>query len=348
MGTVDIYSTEEGAKFGVVDLFCGAGGLSKGFEMAGFEILYASDINRSAMETYTYNNRKTMCELKNVEEIDGRELVERFSKIDRRIDLVIGGPPCQGFSLAGSIGRKGIDDARNHLFMEYARILNEIRPKFFVLENVASLARQRRGVTLNNVLETLNESGYSVDYKILDSAYYGTPQHRRRVFIIGNRLGIKNPFPKEVLEKTDFKTVKDAIGDLPPLSSGENYPLIPNHEAMLHSEEMLLKMSFVKDGGGREQIPSDLRPKSGDIRKYVRLASFSPSFCVTGDMRKVFHYEQNRALTVRELARLQTFPDDYVFMGSRMSQQQQVGDAVPPLLAKEVALSILSELKLFA
>ena len=123
------------------------------------------------------------------------------------------------------------------------------------------------------------------------------------------------------------------------LNSGEKSN-IPNHTAMNHSEQMIHKMSFVSDGGNRNEIPENLRPKSGDVRKYVRYKSSEPSFCVTGDMRKVFHYSQNRALTVRELATIQTFPLDFVFKGTVISQQQQVGNSVPPMLAKEIASAI--------
>ena len=127
---------------------------------------------------------------------------------------------------------------------------------------------------------------------------------------------------------------------MPALKSGEENSSIPNHNAMKHSNQMLEKMSFVKDGGNREEIPEILRPKSGDVRKYIRYKSDAPSVCVTGDMRKIFHYNQNRALTPRELARLQTFPDDFVFYGTSINIQQQIGNAVPPLLAKKISLKV--------
>ncbi|HFC3015371.1 TPA: DNA cytosine methyltransferase, partial [Neisseria gonorrhoeae] len=125
------------------------------------------------------------------------------------------------------------------------------------------------------------------------------------------------------------------------LAAGESNPHVANHEAMNHSAQMLEKMAFVKNGGNRNDIPEPLRPKTGDIRKYIRYNSNKPAVCITGDMRKVFHYEQNRALTVRELAALQSFPDNFIFCGSKIAQQQQVGNAVPPLLAKAIAESIL-------
>ena len=157
---------------------------------------------------------------------------------------------------------------------------------------------------------------------------------------------MENPFPDQTHDGDfhKFRTVADAISDLPKLESGGSVAGIPNHEAMLHTSSMLKKMKYVKDGGDRFDIPMRIRPRKGDARKYIRYQSNSPSVCVTGDMRKVFHYSQNRALTVRELARIQTFPDDYKFLGSRISQQLQVGNAVPPLLAKAVAKGILDKI----
>ena len=131
-------------------------------------------------------------------------------------------------------------------------------------------------------------------------------------------------------------TIKDAIGKYPALESGESSDIL-NHEAMVHSQQMIEKMSYVKDGGGRDDIPEEIRPQKGDIRKYIRYDSTKPSICITGDMRKVFHYSQNRALTVRELAAIQTYPDSFEFLGSKILQQQMVGNSVPPFLAKAIA-----------
>ncbi|MHA1381630.1 MAG: DNA cytosine methyltransferase, partial [Candidatus Helarchaeota archaeon] len=285
------------------------------------------------------------------------------------IDVVIGGPPCQGFSMAGGKKRNGqtglwtgfVDDPKNHLFKEFVRIVDFIRPKFFVMENVAKMWENIP--IRNEVTDSFKTIGYKkVISKVLDAADYGVPQHRYRVFFIGTLLDVRLSFPratygkiknKKQLQKTLFNSdkplkpyvsIKKAIGDLPSLKSGERNS-IPNHVAMDHSEQMLEKMFYIKDGGDRSQIPEILRPKSGDPRKYIRYSSNEPSICITGDMRKVFHYEQNRALTVRELARIQTFPDDYVFYGTSISQQQQVGNAVPPMLAKVLALQILKYLK---
>jgi DNA (cytosine-5)-methyltransferase 1 len=140
-------------------------------------------------------------------------------------------------------------------------------------------------------------------------------------------------------EKKPAPTIKDAIDNYPPLQSGESSD-IPNHEAMVHSSQMLEKMSFVKDGGSRDDIPESIRPQKGDIRKYIRYDSSKPSICITGDMRKVFHYNQNRALTVRELAAIQSYPDSFIFLGNKIKQQQMVGNSVPPLLAMAIAKAV--------
>jgi len=164
------------------------------------------------------------------------------------------------------------------------------------------------------------------------------PQIRKRVIFIGTNQNREIIFPRKTVQK--YLTVKDVLDSFPALESGEE-STIPNHIAMNHSFQMLEKMKYVKDGGSREEIPVDIRPKSGDIRKYIRYKSDEPSVCVTGDMRKVFHYEQNRALTVRELAKLQSYPDNFVFKGSKISQQQQVGNSVPPKMAEAIAEVII-------
>ena len=180
--------------------------------------------------------------------------------------------------------------------------------------------------------------GYNIKCYVFNAVDFGVPQNRRRVFIIGcnnNKIPIKINAPQHAL-----KTVFEAINDLPRLESGKNCNTIPNHTAMKHTEQMLQKMSFIKDGGDSNDIPSEIKPLSGDVRKYIKYDSNKPSHTVTGDMRKIFHYSQNRALTVRELARLQSFDDNFVFYGNSISQQQQVGNAVPPLMAYEIAKQI--------
>jgi len=313
----------------VVSLFSGCGGLDLGFINAGYKILWANDNDINSCLTYEKNiGHKPLC--KNIEDVNIRDIP--------KADIVIGGVPCQGFSMAGRLGRKFVDDPRNHLFKEFVKIVEFIQPKYFVMENVARLFNHNYGSTRIEILNSFEKIGYKVDCKVLNSADYGVPQKRKRIIFIGNNKNKVNIFPEPIVK--NYKTVKQAIGNLPPLDSGQ-VSSIKNHEAMNHTQAMLQKMKHIRDGGNRYQIPIKLRPTSGDPRKYIRYDSKLPSFCITGDMRKIFHYSQNRALTVRELARLQSFPDDFVFYGTKLSQQQQVGNAVPPLMAEVIAKNVL-------
>lgn len=326
-------------KYNCIDLFCGAGGMSYGFEKAGFDTIFAVEFNNVYAETYKLNFKKAKVHVGDIKDITNEEIISLGK--NHVVDIIIGGPPCQGFSIAGNIGRRFLDDERNHLFLEYVRFVKLLQPKMFVLENVASLVKHNKGKTIKEIVDCFENCGYSVQYKVLNAVNFNVPQERRRVFIIGTKDGYYFEYPK--VNNCEI-SIKEAIGDLPRLKSGEKSE-IDLHEAMNHSKQMLEKMSYVKDGGNRNDIPEELRPTSGDIRKYIRYASWKPSFCITGDMRKIFHYEQNRALTCRELARLQTFPDSYKFFGNSIQIQQQIGNAVPCKLAEAVANECMRCLK---
>lgn len=339
--------------FTCVDLFSGVSGISLGFEQEGFKNVFSIDFDKTICQTYKKNFPEHQLIEKDIKDLTKKEILELTK--GKEIDLIVGGTPCQGFSIAGNIGRKFIDDPRNHLFKEFARVVSILKPKFFVIENVARVYTHNKGKTRQDIIELFIKLGYEVDCKLLNAANYGVPQVRNRVFFIGNKLGLSNKFPEKTHGKDKQITIdgnkikkwtklKEAINDLPKLSSGESSD-IPNHEAMKHTEQMLKKMYYVKKGGSRDQIPKEIRPKSGDVRKYIKYDPDKPSICITGDMRKVFHYSQNRALSVRELARIQSFPDNFIFTGSKISQQQQVGNAVPPLLAQAVAKTIKKELE---
>ena len=320
-----------------IDLFCGAGGFSKGFDEEGFKNIFSNDCDKDFCKTYRENFPKHRLIEDKIENLSKKKVLDLTH--NKKIDVIIGGPPCQGFSIAGNIGRKFIDDPRNHLFKEFVRIVKIINPTFFVMENVERLFSHNNSKTKIQIIKKFEEIGYYVECKVLNSSDYLVPQIRRRVVFIGSKISKNIIFPSK--HSKGKVNIKDAIGDLPKLKSGEKSK-IKNHAAMNHSEQMLKKMSFVKDGCGRETIPKKIRPKSGDVRKYIRYDSSKPSICITGDMRKVFHYSQNRALTVRELARIQTFSDSFIFKGSTISQQQQIGNAVPPLMARAIARTLKS------
>ena len=322
-------------KYKYIDLFAGAGGMSLGFDKAGFENVLAVEYDECFAETYKFNFPDHNLKVEDIKNISNDEIKKIIG--NNKIDVIIGGPPCQGFSIAGRIGRNFIDDERNQLFKEFVRFVNVIKPKIFVMENVAALKTHNKGKTIEEIVNEFKNVGYTVKYDVLNAVNYGVPQQRRRIFIIGT-LNENNKF--EFPKKTNkYITIKEALKGLPELKSGETSN-IPNHNAMHHSKQMLEKMSYVKDGGDRNDIPEELRPKSGDIRKYIRYNSKEPSICITGDMRKVFHYNQNRALTGRELARIQTFPDNFIFKGNAGKVQQQIGNAVPPKLAFQIANSV--------
>ena len=325
-------------KYTYIDLFSGSGGFSLGFDQAGFENVFSVEYDHEICNTYRHNfpnHHLIECDITKLEDETILEIVG-----GRSVDVVIGGPPCQGFSMAGNIGRKFADDPRNLLFKEFVRVVGLVRPKCFVMENVARLYTRIKGQTREEIKQHFESLGYVVKADIVCAADYGVPQYRNRVLFIGK---LTDDFMYQVRFPTKSKecapTIKDAIDKYPPLQSGESSD-IPNHEAMIHTPQMLEKMSFVKDGGNRDDIPESIRPQKGDIRKYIRYDSTKPSICITGDMRKVFHYSQNRALTVRELAAIQSYPDSFIFLGNKIKQQQMVGNSVPPLLAKAIAEAV--------
>ena len=325
---------EKMKEFNYIDIFAGVGGLSLGFDKAGFKNIFAVEFDKTFADNYSLNlkNHNMVCkDIRNIDETEIKKLIG-----NKKIDVIVGGPPCQGFSIAGNIGRTFLDDPRNHLFNEFVRFVKIIQPQAFLLENVSAMEKHNNGQTLKTIEKEFEKIGYKVKHKVLNSKYHNVPQERRRIVLVGTKGRNNFEFP---LENNEFISIEEAIGDLPVLKSGETSN-IPNHNAMNHSNQMLKKMKYVKDGGNRFDIPVELRPKSGDARKYIRYNSKKPSVCITGDMRKVFHYNQNRALTNRELARIQTFPDDFTFIGNNGKIQQAIGNAVPPNLAFELAVKV--------
>lgn len=314
-----------------IDLFSGAGGMSLGFDQAGFKNILSIEYDQNIAETYKFNFPKHNLLVKDINKVSNKEIPLLINSAN--VDVIVGGPPCQGFSLAGKYGRTFIEDPRNLLFKEYLRFVTILQPNLFIIENVARMVSHNKGETIKEIINTIKDMGYFADYKILQAANYNIPQKRQRVIIVGSKEKGYN-FPSQSNKKI---TIKEAIDDLPSLNNGEASN-IPNHIAMNHRADMLEKMRYISDGGNRYEIPESIRPKSGDSRKYIRYNSAEPSIPITGDMRKVFHYSQNRALTARELARIQTFPDSFIFKGTSINIQQQIGNAVPPKLAYLLAI----------
>lgn len=339
----------------IIDLFCGCGGLSKGFEKAGFEVKAAIDMWNDAVITYNQNHKKNVAQCCDIHNWTN----EYLEKLNENNDIIgiIGGPPCQGYS---TVGTRDVNDPRNQLYKEYCRIVEKIQPEFFLIENVKGLLTLAGGAFKEDIINRFEKLGYKVNYQILNAADYGVPQNRYRVFFVGMKNGHDFSFPK----KLDYKvTTFEALSDLPSLEDGlikhtylsnpqNNFQKIMrasetklyNHEPTKHTAETKEIISKIKDGGSIKDLPEEY----WQIRKYnkafQRMNSRSQSNTVDTGHRNYFHYKENRIPSVRENARLQSFPDDFVFYGSKTSQYKQVGNAVPPLLAYAMAKKIKEEL----
>ena len=333
----------------IIDLFCGCGGLSKGFEMAGFNTVLAIDFWKDAVETFNNNHKNKVAICDDVSKISN-EFLDDFTK-KNKITGIVGGPPCQGYS---TVGKRDINDDRNYLYLQYCRIVEKVKPEFFVLENVKGLLTLNNGKFKEDIVERFTKLGYIVDYKILNSADYGVPQNRNRVFFVG----IKNKkfkFPKEKSKKV---TTYEAISDLTSYEDkyttsaqtsyqknmrGNNKQL-KNNEFTVHTEKTIDVISKIPDGGKITDLPKEF----WEIRKYnkafQRMNSKLQSNTIDTGHRNYFHYSENRIPTVRESARIQSFPDNFIFYGSRTSQYKQVGNAVPPLLANVIAIEIMKQI----
>lgn len=340
----------------IVDLFCGCGGLSRGFEMAGFTVTRAIDMWADAVKTYNHNTpgNKAVCEdVHNWDNDFLRELNAGGSIVG-----VIGGPPCQGYS---TVGTRDVNDPRNHLYLEYCRIVEALAPEFFVIENVKGLTTLSKGAFRDDIITRFERLGYTVTYRILNAADYGVPQNRLRVFFVGMRKG-RFDFDK-IPRTSHIVTASEAIGDLPSPVGAEKieyYTSEPqtdyerqiragsdrllNHEGTAHTAKTREIISLIKDGGRISDLPEEY----WHIRKYnkafERMASDRPSNTVDTGHRNYFHYHDNRIPTVRENARLQSFPDTFEVLGTKTSQYKQIGNAVPPLLAYAVACEIMNVL----
>lgn len=331
-----------------IDLFSGCGGLSLGFEQSGFKGELAIDVWEDALTTYVHNrpNAKTYCG--DLSAISPDEIQSKFNISD--VDVIIGGPPCQGFSIAG---KRIIEDKRNELYKAFVNFVRVFKPKAFVMENVPTILTMGDGIIREAILSDFSKLGYNVTYKVLLASDYGVPQNRRRAVFVGIQNGVDFEFPSPSVSQ--HITSKEALSDLPAdsIPNGNPYPGVPNseyqvmirkgsngvynHEITIHTEKTREIISMVPDGGNYKNLPKEL----WDTRKvhiaWTRLNSQKPSFTIDCGHNHHFHYEYNRVPTVRESARLQSFPDDFIFLGTKGSQLKQVGNAVPPLLAKELA-----------
>lgn len=335
----------------IIDLFCGIGGLSLGFEQAGFDVVSAIDMWSDAIKTYNHNRKKKVGQVISVEEFNDTTLKELLKT--EKITGVIGGPPCQGFS---TVGQRDINDPRNKLYLEFYKTVKSSKPDFFVIENVKGLLTLNKGAFVKDILNRFGEDGlgYSISYKLVNAADYGVPQNRYRVFFVGIK-GKKFTFPETL---PYILSAKDGISDLDG-NEGE-YNGKPendfqremrgslkkpfNHEFTSHTEQTVSIISQIPDGGNIKSLPREY----WEVRKYnkafERMSSTRPSNTIDTGHRNYFHYSENRIPTARESARIQSFPDAFEILGTRGSQYKQIGNAVPPMLARAIAEAIIKAL----
>ena len=356
-------------KIKIVDLFAGVGGLSYGFAYDdAFEIVAANEIMPNMAKAYQLNHPSVKVYNKDVKDFGISDLEKDFGIRSGDIDLVVGGPPCQAYS---TVGKRLVDDPRGKLFQEYYRVLKELSPKAFIFENVKGLLSLRKGELMKNILELFSSLGYFIKYEILNAADYGAPQVRERVFIIGTKLEDGCSFPEpthydpkkgeKLFEKgtKPYVTLSDAIGDLPFIKTGEesfeyfsepqndfqkkmreNAPLrLMDHSAPNNNARLVKIMENLPDGGSPMDLPEEMRPKSGFANTYCRLWWNRPSTTITRNLStpsssRCIHPRAPRPLTTREGARIQCFPDNYIFYGSRNDKNLQIGNAVPTFLSE--------------
>ena len=347
-------------QFNIIDLFCGCGGLSYGFELVGCNTLLGIDNDARAIESFTLNHKNAKAICGDITKISFESDIKPLIG-SSEVDIVVGGPPCQWMSLSGP---RKFDDPRNKLYLSFIRLVDEIKPKAFVIENVPGLVRLYGGAIKDSIIEKLEGLGYSVEQKILCSSTFCVPQSRKRVFFVG----VKDKTTKFIFpnEPSDLVTCEMALSDLPPLIDeiGEEdaiYEMSPqneyqklmrertitvkNHIAAQHSDRVKNIIALVPDGGNYKDLPDEYRNSRNFNVAWTRFRSDKPAPTIDTGHRHHFHYKYNRVPTVRECARIQSFPDDFIFLGNKTEQFRQVGNAVPPLMAKAIAKSLISILK---
>ena len=385
--------------FKTIDLFAGAGGITEGFKQAGAECVFANDFNPYACETFRHNHPGVDVVTGSIEELDAAKIRQSTQLEKGELDILVGGPPCQGFSI--NAPERFLEDPRNSLFKHYLRFVDEFAPKLFMFENVPGMLSLGGGKIFDMVINQMQERGYRISSRILLSAHYGVPQVRWRMIILGSRIGDAPQHPEPThfyIGRPNFKggstiatrlvpldelrllppvTLQDAISDLPPVAAGAGDEVADyapdrelsefvsamtrgsnklfNHTANGLSKINLERLRHIQAGQAWTAIPHDLLPEgmkkartSDHTMRYGRLpwSSLAGTMMTKCDPHwgAVFHPEQQRTFTVREAARIQSFPDTYRFLGPRVAQYEQVGNAVPVLMAKAVAESLATYL----
>ncbi len=342
-------------KLTIVDLFCGAGGLSKGFMDASYKIILGVDNDITALKTFKINHKNSeVLELDLSNNYGIKVIKQKLNGI--MPDVIIGGPPCQGFSLTGT---RNFDDKRNRLYLAMIEAVKELKPRAFLVENVPGLARLYDGSIKDEIIKRFRSLEYNVSAQILCAADYGVPQKRNRVFFVGLKKDLGEfKFPDPVVSPQNYVTCFDALGDLPSreneLGQEEDHyngdakteyqkkmrgrqMILLNHVATKHTELVKSIISQVPEGGNYRDLPPGIGNNRNFHEAWTRYHSRKPSKTIDTGHRNHFHYKWSRIPTVRENARLQSFPDDFKFIGTRTAQHRQVGNAVPPLLGYIIA-----------
>jgi DNA (cytosine-5)-methyltransferase 1 len=363
----------------VIDIFSGCGGMSWGLHKEGFEIVCGVDLDETTLSAFANNFPQAHSIKANLADYSPQDLMKELQLKPEELDCLIGGPPCQGFSKNVPASRRFLDDAKNLLVRRFIEFVIHLRPKVFIMENVAEVVNAYDQAYTREIRETLAKYGYDVDVKVLFAPDYGIPQRRRRAFYFGSQSGkqICFPTPSHIKERTNqnlfeqsYVRVWDAIGDLPALRNGEGespteYTVNPHnqfqermrrdaaklydHVARKLRPKQLARLSSLKAGEDARHLPKELAPKSGYSGAYGRLSKDSIAPTIT---RWVFHPgsgrfghpEDYRVITIREAARLQSFTDDFVFTGTYIQKSHQVGNAVPPLFLSSFAAEIRKHL----
>ena len=354
-----IFQRKEKNRLNVIDLFSGCGGLSLGFDMAGYNIKAMIDFDKDSLLTAEKNDLAE--HYLNLDLFEEDWIKGLTSKVKlNEVDIIVAGPPCQGFSLTGP---RNLDDKRNKLYKAVFELVEKAKPKAFLIENVKGMATLYNGQVKDDIVQEFTKLGYKVTTKVLNSRDFGVPQSRERLFYIGMKKK-EFEFPITLFEKDDFTTCREALADLPSLEdleeiltytsneSSDYQKLIKNeskklsnHQPTRHTPEVIEVIKQVPEGGNYKDLP----PGVGESRKFneawTRYHGDKPSKTIDTGHRNHFHYEYNRVPTVRENCRLQSFPDTFEMQGTKTSQNKQIGNAVPVLLAKILAEAIYDQIK---
>ncbi|NBL64372.1 DNA (cytosine-5-)-methyltransferase [Flavobacterium sp. NST-5] len=341
-------------RFNAIDIFSGAGGMSLGAIMAGIEIDIAVENNQSAANTFKANHPETDVICDDIKKVNSTLLSTKKDYF-----ALFGGPPCQGFSISNTKTRNE-DNSNNSLFNEFIRLVDELKPTWFVFENVEGIVSFGKGKVLSELRERFKELGYKINDGVLLASDYGVPQKRNRFFMVGNMLDVDFTFPEKHKKKVN---IKQAISDLPSLQNGtltdelpykkggvseyaklmrENSKIATQNYVSRNKDYVIERYRYIGVGENWQSIPPELMTNYSNISNchsgiYRRLHPEQPSVVIANYRKNMLiHPFENRGLSVREAARIQSFPDDFVFKGTLSEQQQQIGNAVPPLLAKAI------------